>query len=125
MLLLQKSFTRKRRMNLLAAKWNPVGILVEDKASGQSLLQDLRRETKLPLLPQMPKGEKLQRLAAVTPLIEAGRLFLPKNISNSNLLELELCSFPDSQHDDMVDALTQFLNWKRNKGLCNIGLRSI
>ena len=115
----------KRRMNLLAAKWNPVGILVEDKASGQSLLQDLRRETKLLLLAQMPKGEKLQRLAAVTPMIEAGRLFLPKNAKLANMLELELCSFPDVEHDDMVDALTQFLNWSRNRNTQNMGIRRI
>lgn len=115
----------KRRINLLAAKWNPVGILVEDKASGQSLLQDLRRESKLPLIAQMPKNDKLQRLAAVTPLIEAGRLFLTKSLSAASLLELELCSFPDCQHDDMVDALTQFLNWSRLKKTGNMGIRRV
>ena len=115
----------KRKMCVLAEKWNPAGILLEDKASGQSLLQDLRRETKLPLIAQTPKGEKLQRLAAVTPLIEAGKLFLPRNAGAAALLELELCAFPHAAHDDMVDALTQFLNWVRNKVNQSLNIRKI
>jgi predicted phage terminase large subunit-like protein len=99
----------KRKIESLADKWKPIGVLLEDKASGQSLLQDLRMASKLPLIAVMPRQDKIQRLAAVSPLIEAGKLFLPKH----NLLELELCQFPEGKHDDMVDALSQFLNWTR------------
>ncbi len=99
-----------------ADKWQPDAILVEDKASGQSLLQDLKQDTSLPLIPIMPKQDKLTRFAAVTPLIEAGRLVLPKQANWLADFENELLTFPASSHDDQVDALSQLLGWwkKRN-----------
>ena len=115
----------KRLIIEQAEKWQPAGILLEDKASGQSLLQDLRQETKLPLIAQMPRFDKLQRLAAVSPIIEAGKLFVPKNKVWANLFELELCTFPDCEHDDMTDALSQFLNWTRARVVTSVGLRRI
>ncbi|MFN7612489.1 MAG: hypothetical protein ACK5QI_03850, partial [Alphaproteobacteria bacterium] len=68
----------KRRIISHAATFHPEAILLEDKASGQSLLQDLRLETELPLLAIEPKGDKLARLIRVTPLSEAGKVALPR-----------------------------------------------
>lgn len=98
-----------------AEKWNPQAILIEDKASGQSLLQDLRQQTQLPVIPCLPRRDKLTRFAAVTPLIEAGRLFLPLQAGWLAEFEQELLSFPDAPHDDQVDALSQYLSWIRER----------
>lgn len=105
----------RRKMIELAEKWNPQAVLVEDKASGQSLLQDLRQNTQLPLIACMPKLDKVTRFASITPQIEAGRLLLPERASWLAEFEQELCSFPDSPHDDQVDALSQYLNWIRER----------
>jgi predicted phage terminase large subunit-like protein len=105
----------RRKMIELAQKWNPQAVLVEDKASGQSLLQDLRQNTGLPLIACMPKLDKLTRFAAITPQIEAGRLLLPERASWLAEFEQELFSFPDSPHNDQVDALSQYLNWLRER----------
>jgi len=67
----------KRAVQEQARTWRPQLVLVEDKASGQSIIQDLRSGSRLPILGIMPKGDKVMRCSAITPLIEAGRVWLP------------------------------------------------
>ena len=99
-----------------AQKWNVDTILIEDKASGQSLAQDLHAETSLPVVPICPKGDKITRVAAISSLFESGRVYFPKNASWLAELESELYAFPSVQHDDQADSISQFLNWvKRNR----------
>lgn len=100
-----------------AERWNPRAVLIEDKASGQSLLQDLRQNTQLPVIPQLPQQDKITRFAAITPQIEAGRLLLPHHAHWLPTFESELLSFPDTPHDDQIDALSQYFHWhlKREK----------
>lgn len=107
----------KRLMVAHAARFAPETILIEDKASGQSLLQDLRRETDLPVIACQPEGDKITRLLRVTPLLEAGRVSLPKQAPWLAAFEAELFNFPDVAHDDQVDAISQYLNWLRKKSL--------
>ncbi|MCH9020472.1 MAG: phage terminase large subunit [Proteobacteria bacterium] len=101
----------KRAARSLAGKWNPDAILIEDKASGQSLIQDLRAETKLPVIAVRPEADKLTRMSTVSPTIEAGRVFLPETAPWLNDYEAEMMSFPNSAHDDQVDMTSQFLKW--------------
>lgn len=103
----------KRRMVSHAAQFSPHAMLIEDKASGQSLLQDLKRETALPVIAISATANKLTRLLQVTPLMEAGRLHLPENAPWLAAFEAELYAFPDGAHDDQVDAVSQYLNWQR------------
>ncbi len=112
----------KRAVLVQAERWQPECILMEDKASGQSLLQDLRRESALPLVAVMPRRDKVTRFAAVTALIEAGRLVLPRQAAWLAAFEAELFAFPNAPHDDMVDALSQYLGRVRGRG-AGIGIR--
>ncbi len=105
----------KRAIMQQAERFAPEGIVIEDKASGQSLLQDLRQESSLPLIAYMPKGDKVGRFVRITPMLEAGLLHLPKHASWLAALEQELFSFPDGAHDDQVDAISQYLNWQRDR----------
>ena len=95
----------------LAAKWHPDAILIEDKASGQSLVQDLRAETRLPVIAIRPVADKLTRMSTQSPAIEAGRVFLPEAAPWLNDYEAEMTGFPNSAHDDQVDMTSQFLRW--------------
>lgn len=106
----------KRTVVAMADKWHPDAILIEDKASGQSLLQDLRRETKLPVLAVTPTQDKTSRFAAVTALIEAGRVYIPRRAGWIADFEAQLLSFPNGTHDDIVDSVSQYLSWARKKG---------
>lgn len=98
-----------------AKRFMPCAILIEDKASGQSLLQDLRRESTLPLIAIMPKGDKIMRAARVSPMIEAGVVALPEQAPWLRVFEAELAAFPHGVHDDQVDALVQYLGWVRDR----------
>lgn len=100
----------------LAEKHKPQAILIEDKASGQSVIQEFqtsfRQYNPIPIKPQ---GDKLQRLSSASPFIEAGNLILPSNAEWLIDFENELLGFPNTKHDDQVDALSQFINWMLGK----------
>ena len=85
--------------------------LIEDAGSGTILLQDLYGHA--PVIGQRPQGEKAVRLQAVTPMIEAGQVYLPAQAPWLEQFKRELLSFPASANDDQVDALSQLLNWLR------------
>lgn len=104
----------KKRMQWLAEQWKPHQILVEDKASGQSLIQELRYASALPIIPIKVDKDKLARAEAITPLIEAGRVFLPEFAPWLSDYVDELAAFPTGVHDDAVDSTTQALNYLRH-----------
>ena len=103
----------KRLMASLAEQWKPHAILIEDKASGQSLIQELKHSTVLPIIPIKVDSDKLARAQAVTPLIEAGKVSLPESAPWLNDFIDEMSSFPNGLHDDTVDSATQALNYLR------------
>lgn len=92
---------------------NPDTILIEDKASGQSLIQDLRLQTTLPVVAILPKHDKITRASTVTALIESGSVTIPERAEWLMEFEQEIKMFPNGKHDDIVDSMTQFLNWIR------------
>ena len=105
----------KRVLVSLAEQWKPDAILVEDRASGQSLIQELKNSTALPIIPVRVDGDKLSRAQAVTPLMEAGKIFLPEGAPwTSDFIEETAC-FPNGAHDDIVDSTTQVLNYLRDE----------
>lgn len=102
----------KRRVIEFAERDSPDAILIEDKASGQSLLQELRNTTTLPLIAIEPDGDKVTRALRVTPLMESGRVYLPERAPWLLDYELELTLFPTKGvNDDQVDSTTQALDW--------------
>lgn len=115
----------KRRVQELAARHLPQAVLVEDKASGQQLLQDLKRETSLPLIAMRSNTSKVTRFAAISAMIEAGRLSLPLNAPWLADFEAELLAFPHGRHDDQVDALTQYFDFIRKNQNSGAGIRRI
>lgn len=91
-------------------KYKPNLVIAEDKASGQSLIQELKRGTRIPILPVKPDGNKIARANAQTPLIESGLVELPEGeIWLYDFIE-ELSSFPYGEHDDIVDSVVYALN---------------
>lgn len=80
---------------------------VEPKASGLSVVQELRAITQLNVvLAPTPQGEKTQRVNTCSPFIEAQRVVLIDGAWNTAFIE-QCCGFPMAAHDDMLDTLTQ------------------
>ncbi len=92
-------------------RWRPSVVLIEDKASGQSLIQSLRRNTDVPVIAVPVTKDKVQRVNEVSPGIEAGRLLLPVSAPWLDDVILELTTFPNAAHDDVVDSISQALTW--------------
>ena len=86
--------------------------IIEKKASGQSLIQDLRRAG-LPVLDYIPDRDKTARVYAATPLMDAGRVWLPKGYEWSDDLYGEAITFPNARHDDQVDAMTMAIHYMK------------
>ena len=86
--------------------------MIEKKASGQSLIQDLRRAG-LPVLEYNPDRDKVARVYAASLIIEAGRLWIPTNKKWSDELIEELIRFPNAAHDDQVDAMTMAIHYMK------------
>ncbi len=110
----------KRKVVELHATWRPNSILIEDAASGQSLIQELRVGATLPIKPIRPDRDKNARVAAVTPDLEARRLLLPEVAWWRDEFIAELTSFPAGAHDDWCDALAMALNHLRDGGEKNL-----
>lgn len=80
-------------------------IKIEPKANGLSVIQQIKRSTKLPVkeLPNKGKGDdKESCLNSVSPLIESGRFIMLEDLSNDILIS-QLTGFPNEKSDEMVD----------------------
>lgn len=101
-----------REVQQLAAVWPQATLkLVEDKANGPAVISMLAR--KVPgIVPEEPQGSKEARAAAVSPLVEAGNVYLPSpELAPWVGAFIDQCAgFPTAAHDDMVDMLSQGLN---------------
>ena len=103
--------TAKAFINL-TNKYPSAGIkLIEDKANGPAIISSLRYKIG-GITPINPRGSKVARAEAITPLINAGLVYLPNSdiapwiISFVNECEV----FPEGDNDDQVDSMTQAIS---------------
>ena len=81
-------------------------MLIEKKASGQSLIQDLRMAG-IPVLEYMPDRDKEARAHAASALLEDGRIWFPSDRKWAKDLISICAAFPAGENDDIVDTCTQ------------------
>jgi predicted phage terminase large subunit-like protein len=94
----------KRVVQTHAAKWNASSLLIEDTSAGQSIIQELRRETRLPLIAVKADRDKVARSRAITATHEAGMICLPEAMPWLPDFMDEVSAFPNAPHDDQLDA---------------------
>jgi predicted phage terminase large subunit-like protein len=85
-------------------------VLIEDRASGTQLIQELVAQG-LSLKGCAPEHDKVMRLHAQSAAIENGLVFIPKEAPWLAEYLHELITFPNAKHDDLTDSTSQFLAW--------------
>jgi len=84
--------------------------LIEDAGSGTSLIQALS-EKGIHATAMKPTADKITRLSTASALIEGGRVRFPSKAPWLDDFTAELLAFPGGTHDDMVDSVSQFIDW--------------
>src|SRR5215470_15895695 len=91
--------------------FNASVVLIEDKASGTQLIQDLIAEGCHRVTRYQPTDEKTMRMHAQTAVIENGFVHIPETAPWLAEYLHELAVFPNGKHDDQADSTAQFLDW--------------
>ena len=84
--------------------------LIEEKANGPAIIDTLKKE--IPgIIPVTPDGGKVVRASAVSPMWEAGNVYLPHPLWKPEVEDFiqEIVEFPNGAHDDSVDSMTYAL----------------
>ena len=113
----------KRAVIEQAATFNATAVLIENRASGQQLLQDLARDGFTKATAIDPDRDKEMRMASQTAIIENGFVVVAEDASWTREYFYEMESFPRGKYDDQVDSTSQFFGWFNNVRVAFWGLR--
>jgi predicted phage terminase large subunit-like protein len=91
-------------------------VLIEDKAPGTRLIQELIEQGLHAVTRCQPQTDKVMRMHAQTAMIENGFVHLPKEAAWLAEYLHELTVFPKGKHDDQVDSTAQMLDWFKRGG---------
>ena len=96
--------------------FKPDFMVIEKKASGQSLLQDLYRKG-YPVVEYETKRSKEERLQSASMWFRQGRIWVPMDREWALDLVDEVCNFPSAAHDDLTDTTSQAIVWYRDMSI--------
>ncbi len=105
----------KRKVVEQIDRYKPRHVIIEDRASGTQLIQDLKDSGVYQIKPYEapPQTDKIMRLHAQTAQFESGRVLLPNIAPWLAEYVRELTTFPGTKFDDQVDSTTQALDYLR------------
>ena len=113
----------KRLVRSHAEDFQANTVLIEDKASGTQLIQDLKSDGFYSSVTRYsPSMDKVMRLHTVTNTIENGFVYLPEEAHWLAEYLHEMATFPNGKFDDQVDSTSQTLDWVRGRGRHCYGL---
>ena len=100
--------------------WEPDCVLIEAKASGTPLTQELRRMG-IPVTAYTPSRgqDKIARMNSVAPIFESGMVWAPDESFAEEVIE-EMASFPFGDNDDYCDSATMALMRFRQGGFLSL-----
>jgi predicted phage terminase large subunit-like protein len=104
----------KRAVREQAEVFGPQTILIEDRASGTQLIQELVSEGMYSIKSYEPTMDKIMRMHSVTSTIENGFVHLPDKAFWLAEYLHELITFPKGKNDDQADSTSQALDWFKN-----------
>ena len=101
----------KRTVKDLARLHAATVVLIEDKASGTQLIQELVTDGMRGVTRYQPSDDKFMRLYAQTGCIVNGFVHIPKEAPWLAVYLHELTTFPNSKYNDQADSTAQALEW--------------
>lgn len=108
----------RRAVKQQALLYNAKNILIEDKASGTQLLQDLRDDGVHGATAYATSLDKVMRAHSVSSTIENGFVHIPAQADWIPEYIHEIASFPRGRYDDQVDSMSQALDWSKQGMAC-------
>ena len=105
----------RRTVKLQAENYRVKNILIEDKASGTQLIQDLIADGVHGVTRYEPKIEKVMRMHSVTSTIENGFVHIPEQAPWLAEYLHEIAVFPNGRFDDQADSTSQALDWAKER----------
>ena len=101
-------------------EWDPDTLIVEKRAAGAPLIYEMRKMG-IPMSEYTPgKGnDKISRVNAISDLFASGMVWCPETRWAEEVMD-ELASFPNGDHDDLVDSSSQALMRFRQGGFISI-----
>lgn len=96
-------------------------LYIEEKASGKSILQTLKKETDFNITGLKVSSSKLERKHACSPFFESGRIIINKQMKNKEAL-IEQLIFDNTKNDDAMDVVLHAIDklLKQSIGKYNI-----
>jgi predicted phage terminase large subunit-like protein len=95
-----------------AEEFQPNAILIEEHASGQPLIDQCKLKGMSNIIGRRPTKDKVTRMYTETAKLQSGCLIRPKVAPWLDEFMVEYLAFNGGKHDDQIDALSQFFNWR-------------
>jgi predicted phage terminase large subunit-like protein len=108
----------RRAVKQQAFLFHPKNIIIEDKASGTQLIQDLQEDGVHATTPFSTQMDKVMRMHSTSSTIENGFVHIPAQADWIPEYLHEISAFPKGKHDDQVDSTSQALHWVREGRDC-------
>lgn len=114
----------KRMVKIQAREWKPDSLIIEKKAAGAPLIQELKRVLMIEEYNPSRKGrgvanDKIARANAVSPILEEGLVWAPETSWAEEVIE-DCNDFPNGDSDDLVDCLVMLLDRFRRSGFLRL-----
>ena len=108
-----------------ARAWNANAIYVEDAGAGTTYIQSRKNLAPAPIIKvKIPNTAKAFRFDGVMDMFQAGQVAFPRKAEWLPDLEREMLEFPNGNHDDQVDSISQYLKevrQRRRRGTRKLG----
>jgi predicted phage terminase large subunit-like protein len=104
----------RRAVKQQADTYQAKNILIEDRASGTQLIQDLQADRVHGTTRYEPKMDKIMRMHSVSSTVENGFVYIPAQAEWLSQYLHEMAVFPNGKFDDQVDSTSQALDWSKS-----------
>ena len=113
---------RSLKAKELYERWKPDSLVIEKKASGEPLIQELRRSgIYVQEVDTHRSNDKITRTHAIADMFASGSIWAPLDYRWASQVQEEMAAFPLASNDDLHDAMVHALLRIRRGNLIHLG----